>query len=229
MDNPLCIFHAANIIEANAKEIPMKYKKSTSNDPYQLFCDLDPARQLLLAATLTERMLPNYLLFSEVSGFGDGKVLRDALNIVWEKLLVKNLKLNIDKQLEKIEPNIPDVADFDLFGVYPALDSAMALNALLSGMAGNGDSEDNAAALLDVCKLSRASVSKVAELELTAQDIEISEAQLTGHELMIYETEFFGELIATISVAAKPDKALIKQCRQRALADGISNIGIEVE
>jgi uncharacterized protein YjaG (DUF416 family) len=196
---------------------------NSNNDPYKLFDDLNPDQQMLIAATLVERMLPNYLLFSEVTKFGEGKVLRDALNIVWEKLIVKNLKLNIDKQLEKIEPNIPDIADFDLFGVYPALDSAMALTALLYGVGGaDGDP------LSDVCKLSQGSVSKVAEQELMADNESVSEAMLEQHELMQYEINFVAELIEMLGNNTKPNKALVNQFRARALADGITNIGIEV-
>ncbi len=192
---------------------------------FQPFSQLNPAQQMLVAATLVERMLPNYLLFSDVTKFGDGKILRDALNIVWEKLTVKNLKLNIDKQLEKIEPNIPEIDDFDMFGVYPALDTTMALMALLSGISGTDDE-----ALLDVCTLSLSSVSKVAEQELMAQhgDDDITDAMFDEHELVQYEQEFLAELVETVSKTEKPDKALIAKFKARALADGITNIGIAV-
>jgi uncharacterized protein YjaG (DUF416 family) len=189
---------------------------------YRLFSDLNPEQQMLIAATLVERMLPNYLLFSEVTEFGDSKMLRDALNIAWEKLIVKNLKLDIEKQLEKIEINIPDISDFDIFGVYPALDCSMALSALFNGMAGDDD------ALMDVCKLSLSSVMKVAEQELMTQQGEISEAMLAAHELMAYEAEFLAELLETVARLEKPDKIMINQFRQRALADGVTNIGISL-
>ncbi|NQZ10724.1 MAG: YjaG family protein [Algicola sp.] len=179
-------------------------------------------QQALVATTLVERMLPNYLLFCEVTEFGDGKVLRDALNIVWEKQIVKNLKFNADIQWEKIEPNVPDVEDFDMFGVYPALDTAMALGALLAGIAGDED------AFIDVCKLSEASVGKVVEQELAVDNEEITAQMVEQHELMQYEAEFVAELIKTVSKSPKPDKQVVKSFRQRALADGITNIGIEV-
>lgn len=195
--------------------------------PMVSFSQLNAAQQMLVATTLVERMLPNYLLFSEVTEFGDGKMLRDALNIVWEKQVVKNLKLNIDKQLEKLEANIPDIEDFDMFGVYPALDTAMALLALLSAVPA-ADEE----ALLDVCKLSQASVGKVAEQELMAlsegDTDAISDDMVRQHELMEYEMGFLEELVATAAKTEKPDKAVINGFRQRALADGITNIGIEV-
>ncbi|MCJ8273130.1 MAG: YjaG family protein [Psychrosphaera sp.] len=190
---------------------------------HQQLRSLAAHQQALVATTLVERMLPNYLLFCEVTEFGDGKVLRDALNIVWEKQIVKNLKFNAEIQWEKIEPNVPDVEDFDMFGVYPALDTAMALGALLTGIA--GDDED---AFIDVCKLSEASVGKVVEQELAADNDEITAEMVEQHELMQYEAEFVAELIKTVSKIPKPDKQAVKSFRQRALADGITNIGIEV-
>ena len=191
-------------------------------NPQAEFSQLNEAQQALVAATLMERMLPNYLLFSEVAEFGDGKILRDALSLVWEKQQVKHLKVNIDKQLEKIEPNIPDVADFDLFGVYPALDAAMALCALLAGM--KGDEQGFA----DVCQLSLGTVNKVAEQELAAANDEITDAMLAEHELVEYETGFQMMLIDWVCETEKPNNATIKQFRSRALEDGVTNIGIEV-
>lgn len=178
-------------------------------------------QQALVASTMLERMLPNYLLFSQVSGFGDAKVLRDALNIIWEKQQVKSLKLNIDKQLEKLEPNIPNSDDFDMFGVFPALDTAMALNALLQAMGGDEQG------FLDVCKLSYSSVVKVVELEL--DDPQVTVAQLQEHPLITYEHDVLAELIADVEQLSTIDKTVITQYKSRALADGITNIALEVE
>ena len=184
-----------------------------------------PHVQALIASTMMERMLPNYLLFSEVSGFGEPKALRDALNIVWEKQIVKNLKLNTQKQLEKIEPSIPDTEDFDMFGVYPALDTIMGLSCLLQGM--GGDEEG----FIDVCMLSLASVSKVAEIELsqdTSLTAEQLQQQLDQHELVQYELDFLSELVEQATPLNQLDKNIVNRFRARALADGITNIAIEV-
>lgn len=205
----------------NAKSAANKASNNTQN--FTRFKALNLEQQALVAATLVERMLPNYLLFSQVCEFGDSKAMSDALNIIWEKQSVKNLKLSYDKQLEKIEPNIPDVAEFDMFGVYPALDMAMALISLVNGMSGA-----NEFGFVDVCKLSLASVTKVAEQELAGEFDSFTEAQLDAHELVQYECDFVAELIDTVERHNKPNKGLIKQMRERALADGISNIGIEV-
>lgn len=177
-------------------------------------------QQALIATTMMERMLPNFLLFSEVANFGDGKVLRDALNVMWEKQQVKNAKINIDKQLEKLEPNIPNCEDFDMFGVYPALDTIMALHGLLQAMSGDEQG------FLDVCKLSYSSVVKVVELEL--DQIDLTTDQLEEHPLMQYECDFLAEVISDVEALQTINKAAIVDFKQRALSDGITNIALEI-
>jgi uncharacterized protein YjaG (DUF416 family) len=193
------------------------------NENYQRLRSLKAHQQALVASTMVERMLPNYLLFSEVTEFGDANVLRNALNIVWEKQIVKNLKLSAEKQLEKIEPNVPDIADFDMFGVYPALDAVMALSCLLSGIAGSDEE-----AFIDVCKLSQSSVNKVVEQELASMHDSISEQMMDEHELMRYESDFLDELIVMATRYDNPGKVQVNQFKERALADGITNIAIAV-
>lgn len=177
-------------------------------------------QQALVATTMMERMLPNFLLFSEVADFGDGKVLRDALNVMWEKQQVKNAKINIDKQLEKLEPNIPNCENFDMFGVYPALDTVMALHGLLQAMGGDEQG------FLDVCKLSYSSVVKVVELEL--DQIDLTTKQLEEHPLMQYECDVLAEIISDVEALPNINKAVIVEYKQRALSDGITNIALEV-
>ena len=193
---------------------------SGAQDNFARLSTLPLHQQALVATTMMERMLPNFLLFSEVANFGDGKVLRDALNVIWEKQQVKNAKINIDKQLEKLEPNIPECENFDMFGVYPALDTVMALHSLLQAMAGDEQG------FLDVCKLSYSSVVKVVELEL--DQIDLTAKQLQEHPLMQYEGDFLAELIQDTEALQSIDKAVIVDYKQRALSDGISNIALEV-
>lgn len=200
---------------------PSKTTRKTSQN-FKRFKGLSPEQQAVVATAMVERMLPNYQLFAQVCEFGDAKVMRDALNIVWEKQQVKQLKLNFDKQLEKIEPNVPDVADFDMFGVYPALDFAMALISLLNGLSGSHDY-----AFFDACKLSYSTVTKVVEQELSADMDEFTEADIEQHELMEYENDFLAELMDMVEGKDKPGKGLVTELKQRAVADGISNIGIE--
>ncbi|WP_439955211.1 DUF416 family protein, partial [Klebsiella pneumoniae] len=74
-------------------------------------------------ACLCERMYPNYGMFCKQTGFGDGQIYRRILDLIWGTLTVKDAKVNFDSQLEKFEEAIPAADDYDLYGVYPAIDA----------------------------------------------------------------------------------------------------------
>ena len=57
----------------------------TKANNFQRIRELNYLQQAVLAAALIERMLPNYGLFSEATGFGDDAILRSALNLCWGK------------------------------------------------------------------------------------------------------------------------------------------------
>jgi uncharacterized protein YjaG (DUF416 family) len=48
-------------------------------------------------------------------------------------LVNKDSKVNFDNQLEKLEEIIPSADDFDMYGVYPAIDACIALGEITSG------------------------------------------------------------------------------------------------
>ena len=88
---------------------------------------LESWQHVTFMACLCERMYPNYAMFCQQTGFGDGQIYRRILDLIWETLTVKDAKVNFDSQLEKFEEAIPSADDFDLYGVYPAIDACVAL------------------------------------------------------------------------------------------------------
>ena len=56
------------------------------------------------------------------------KIYQNILNLVWEHLTVKGAKINFDNQLEKLENIIPDVNEYEFFGVLPAQEACEALS-----------------------------------------------------------------------------------------------------
>ena len=100
--------------------------------PYK---NLSQWQQVAFCAALLERMLPNYQMFAEHAEFGDYKVLRNQLDLIWQ-WLDKNsrCKINYDAQIAKLEEQVPDPDAFDFFGVFPALDAAMALMSLFQSI-----------------------------------------------------------------------------------------------
>jgi uncharacterized protein YjaG (DUF416 family) len=169
---------------------------------YLPFKKLTPWQQGVFAAALVERMLPNFSLYNETSGCGDMALLRNQLDLVWQRLAKKSVKINFEVQLEKLEGQVPEVNDDDAFGVYAALDVCMALTSLLQGMA-----DKSQESFEQVSKLSYANTSAYVELLLLEQGAEqISEAMLKDHPLLQWEKDSQFELFDLVK--ALPENEL---------------------
>jgi uncharacterized protein YjaG (DUF416 family) len=196
------------------------------------FSKLSQWQQVAFSAALLERMLPNYQMFAEHVEFGDFKVLRNQLDLIWQWLDKANrCKINYDAQIAKLEEQVPDPDDFDFLGVFPALDSAMALMSLFQGMQ---DLESDS--LTNISKLSENSVSYYVELSLAQQideitpdeeEIVISAQQIAEHPLMQWEIATQNELFEFLTTASE-NKASCLQAKAMALEEGLSNLGIEI-
>ncbi|MFY8274355.1 YjaG family protein [Pseudoalteromonas sp. SSDWG2] len=190
---------------------------------FQRIRELNTVQKASLAAALLERMLPNYTLFSEALEFGEPEVLQNALALCWEKILLPKSKISIEKLVEKIEPNVPEVNDFDVFGVYPAIDAATALLTLLHGIQSKDDQD-----YVSVCKIAQGTVARVIEYQFEVQEQNYTAKDVNQHPLMEYEIEVLSELIDFVEQMGRVDKDNAKELRKLAIADGQTNIGVEI-
>ena len=193
----------------------------TKANNFQRIRELNYLQQAVLAAALIERMLPNYGLFSEATGFGDDAILRSALNLCWEKILLPKSKISLEKQIEKIEPNVPELADFDMFGTYPAIDAATALLGLMHGLIAKDEQE-----FISISKISQATVARFIEYQLTVEGELADNTAVREHPLMQYEIEVLGELIDFVEQMGRVTAENVKALKQHAIADGQTNIGL---
>ena len=184
---------------------------------FQQVRDLEGWRAVAFAATLVERMYPNYALFCQACEYEGEQQFRKTLNSIWEWLAVPKAKINSAVHLEKIELATPDSADFDNFGVYPAIDAAISLSSILLLMMG----EDEQGAVV-VSKLSQGSV------EAFVDATEEQQEDIKQHPLMQWEIAFQQDLLAFLD-SAKSNADSVKTLKQMATEEGISNIGIEME
>ncbi|MBU2869568.1 YjaG family protein [Colwellia sp. E2M01] len=208
------------------------------------FVKLSHWQQIAFSAALLERMLPNYQMFSEASDFGDAKVLRNQLDIIWQWLANRNaVKINIDAQLLKLEPQTPDPEVFDSFGVFPALDACMALTALwqlmqLKAPKKNKPADIDIEDIKSISRLSFNSVSYYVELLLLdeayeseavndGEEIVISEVQMNEHPLVQWEKDTQNELFDFLKFAAE-DKKSCGMAKNMSLSEGLSSLGIEI-
>lgn len=205
----------------------MTVKKANN---FQRIRELPIQKQFILAATLVQRMLPNYQLFSEAANFGDSHVLQSTLAVMWERAVSRKVKVDFEKQIEKVEPCVPELNDFDMVGVYPAIDTATALISLIQGV-----EEEDAKYLVDVSKISQASVSKMIEFELisemddSAEEILLDNKAIREHPLMQYEMSFLSELLDKVESLGKIDNAAAREMREYANHDGMTNIALSLD
>ena len=204
------------------------------------FAKLSHWHQIAFSAALLERMLPNYQMFSEAADFGNAKVLRNQLDIIWQWLDNSNtVKINSDAQLLKLEAETPDPEAFDSFGVFPALDACMAFSALWQLMQVKPSkkqktSEIDIDDIQSISRLSHNSVSYYVELllleeveESADEELTITAEQMDEHPLMQWEKDTQNELFNFLKFAAA-DKRTCKLAKQMSLSEGLSNLGIEI-
>lgn len=178
-------------------------------------------QHLTFMACLCERMYPNFKLFCQVSGQPEqAKLYQNILNLVWEHLTVKGAKINFENQLEKLETIIPDVNEYDFFGVIPALDACEALSEMLHGIIAGFTLEQ-------AVKISRLSLQTVETLLETEAEREYSEQELKHSPEIAQELDIQWQIYRTLKQCEERDTALILDLKNELRESGISNIGIE--
>ena len=188
----------------------------------QLF-ELQDWQLVAFSAALSERMFPNFALFSRLVEFGNAQQLRQIQNGVWDKLANTGAKMNFEVQLDKVEANIPDLEEFSMYGAFPANDAVVALYSTLNVVL-VADAEEAA----NIANLSRECVATF--IEVSEADDQLSDEDvvrlINTHEMMEQEEAFQEEVLARITAAKKANKELITELRALAHNEGVSNIGI---
>ncbi len=96
-------------------------------------------------------------------------------------------KVNFDSQLEKFEEAIPSADDFDLYGVYPAIDACVALSELVHSRL-SGETLEHAV------EVSKTSITTVAMLEMTQAGREMSDEELKENPAVEQEWDIQWEI-----------------------------------
>ena len=178
---------------------------------------LEGADAIAFSAALLQRMVPNYQLFCELTEFAEPDTLSKCLDLIWESLCSPKSKINFATQLEKVEEATPDVSDYDSFGVYPALDAAIAMSSAINLIM----KVDPHGAVV-VSKLSQGSVEAylLASGEATEDDVKV-------HPLMQFEIAIQQELLDAVTTKA-PMTQKVSKLKTIAASEGISNIGLDI-
>lgn len=180
-------------------------------------------QHLTFMACLCERMYPNYHLFCQITEQPqNAKVYHNILNLVWEYLTVKEANINFENQLEKLENIIPDVNDYDFYGVVPALDACEGLAEVLHTIIAG-------ASLEQAVKVSQLSLGTVASYLETEYDRTLSEVELKESDLIHQELDVQWQLYRALKEAERHDVELISDLKNALREEAVSNICIKIE
>ena len=180
-------------------------------------------QHLTFMACLCERMYPNYHLFCEITEQPqNAKVYHNILNLAWEYLTVKEANINFENQLEKLENIIPDVNDYDFYGVVPALDACEGLAEVLHTIIAG-------ASLEQAVKVSQLSLGTVAGYLETEYDRTLSEVELKESDLIQQELDVQWQLYRALKEAERHDVELISDLKNALREEAVSNICIKIE
>ncbi|KKZ58535.1 YjaG family protein [Haemophilus haemolyticus] len=183
--------------------------------------NLESWQHLTFMAALCERMAPNFKLFCQMNELNaETKTYQNILNLVWEYLTVKDAKINFENQLDKLETIIPDVNDYESFGVVPALDACQALAEILHAIIA-GETLERAV------EMSLISLGTVTSLLETETERDWSESELKESEDIQAELDVQWQIYRLLKECEKRDIELILDLKNEIRAEGISNIGIE--
>ncbi|AVF36769.1 YjaG family protein [Rahnella sikkimica] len=182
---------------------------------------LESWQHVTFMASLCERMYPNYQAFCLETGFGEAQVYRRILDLIWETLVVKDAKVNFDSQLEKLEEAVPSSDDYDIYGVYPAIDACIALGELIHSRL-SGETLSHAVAV------SEASIRTVAMLEMTQAGKEMTDEELKVIPAVEEEWDIQWEIFRLLADCEERDLELIKGLRSDLREAAVSNIGINL-
>lgn len=128
-------------------------------------------------------------------------------------------KSKFRRQLEKFEEAIPSADDFDLYGVYPAIDACVALSELVHSRL-SGETLEHAV------EVSKTSITTVAMLEMTQAGRERAMKSLKENPAVEQEWDIQWEIFRLLAECEERDIELIKGLRADLREAGESNIGI---
>jgi len=180
--------------------------------------NLQSWQQSVFCMALAQRTILHFHLFCEATNSQEGQTIDNINQLFWEKMTVKGAKINFTIQQENFEEIIPDARDFDLYGVYPAIDHCVIMSCAFNSFLIK--SKDEA---LNASQTSFATIASFIELQ---SDDEINEDTLKEHPLFQEELKFQQALLKKLDNERSPE--LIKSIRQLVFALGTTNLGIAI-
>ena len=181
---------------------------------------LSAAQQQAFMAALCERLLPNYALYAQMAESGNPAALRAILDLVWERLSVREARIDFERQAEKLAELEPASID-DSFGARRATEAVVALASLLDTLRGEAPE-----AVLEVSRISKSGVRAYIELTEGEEDAGKLAALIREHPLMADEDSFQDAVLE--AAEGQLDRESLKGLRKLGRNGGVSNLGLSL-
>ncbi|WP_194842483.1 DUF416 family protein [Endozoicomonas sp. OPT23] len=177
-----------------------------------------------VTTAIAERAWPNFALFSELVEFGDTAECQHCLNMLWDNIAGHQSAKNFERLLERLEPCIPDMDEFEMFGAQLAHDAIISTICAV-----NCSMEPDAGESASALTLSLSTIGKFIKyseaLELKGTELQ---QYIEQHEMYLQQLDFIDEIFETIS-KSKQNPETMKKLRTIAKNDGVSHIGISLD
>lgn len=186
---------------------------------------LKPWQQAAFAIAMAERGWPNFALFADIAEFGEPEEVRHCLNMLWDYVAGQQSTKNFERLLERLEEQTPDVEQYDMYGVYPALDAVVTITTAVQCAMQPTLEEAASTGALSLATIGRfIRFREAGELSGTelAQYIE-------EHELYEAQQAFISEVISCLETSPTQKPELKKTLKLLAANDNTSHLGINLD
>lgn len=171
-------------------------------------------KQVIFMLLCCERMLPNYVRFSQETGFGNVSVLRDALDAAWVWVESGQLPKDLDALRRACERQAPNTEDFGSQYTSAAVDAANAAATVLDAV----ESPSAAASLaLNLVALAYDTIDMFVEsMRDLAPTSPTFEQTILADPLMQNESRCQREDLAELAACDESRHTVVRQMRERA-------------
>lgn len=183
------------------------------------------AKSLAFAASCCERSLPNYEAFSTEQRWGDARILREALDLVW-RLITKSTPAELNSHssslLKALDAVTPDTENFKSNLTSAALDAATSLAEALDYVR-----EGTVDHIVTISSLARDTIYLFVQYQEKADHSDKGfEERITNHPLMVGELTKQQTDVSTLESTQALLPEFLERFRQNATDAGRSNLGI---
>jgi uncharacterized protein YjaG (DUF416 family) len=181
----------------------------------RMLTPLTNEQRLLFAVLTCERLYPNYIYFQNIFNWGDSKILLNAIGVVYQFLIKRDLfeKHEIQELINEVDIITPNTEDFSEIFVSFALDACTSIYSSLNFIL-----DHELEHIVDVAIYAHDTIDMfIQERDNLSYDSVDIEDRIAADPLMIYEKERQNNVIHRLSLKKEVNvnNQLIEELRDK--------------